>query len=210
MTTKFQITNWLSETEINTLNELIKVSKVSVDLNIINKIEKNKYLSAKSKSELYDYAKSKDIEIEKLKKEIEELKKEKKSGLGSISPDNSIVVKLKENIVKLRKENEKLKEEKKSWGCDGVFSEEDIEEEIERLREKNEDLEKENEQIECRWRDTCDNLKKEIKELEKENEKLNTRIQRRDKRLSEYKKKSKSPEKKISHPEIDSETGIQF
>lgn len=286
MTTKYQITNWFTEAQINTLNYLIeednknkekyglevKESEDYVELNIINPIKKNKYLSAKNKSELYDYAKSKDIEIERLKKEIQELKKKKISGLGSISPDNTIIVKLKTSIQKLQekikdweydyekleenckilnedilsltkenKENEKyIKElEKENEGkgeelCDFDDIEFNLKEEIEKLK-KNEKL---NELSEERYETTILELKKEIKELEeengeyeyvenqskikiselkKENEKLNIRIQRREKTLKEYQKKSKSPEKKIkspekkiNHSEIDCETGLQY
>ena len=230
MTTKYQITNHFTEEEINTIKNLIKVSKVSVSLNIISPSEKNKYLSAKNKSELYDYAKSKDIEIERLKKEIQELKKKKISGLGSISPDNTIIVKLKTSI-------QKLQEKIKDWEYDYEKLEENckiLNEDILSLTKENKEnekyikeLEKENEdkgEELCDFDDIEFNLKKENEKLKKdnhaftqmslslkeENEKLNIRIQKYLTSLKQYQKKSKSPEKKNNHSEIDCETGLQY
>jgi len=236
MTTKYQISNHFTEEQINTIKELIKVSKFSVSLNIISPSEKNKYLSAKNKSELYDYAKSKDIEIQKLKEEFCEKLKLMKEKIKELEEDckvlNEDILSLtKEHkerekyITKLENENEdkceelcnfddieinlkeeikKLKENIKIYegNCDFISIEE-LEEQIERLKEKNEKNEKLNEINE-------ESLKDTIQELKKENEKLNIRIKRREKTIKEYEKKSKSPEKKISHSQIDCETGLQY
>ena len=193
---QYKIMNTFTEEEVKYIQKKMKGYDCEIKYNSFNEINK-KYLTRQTKQELYDTCVAQ-------KKEIEELKKEKKSGLGSISPDNTMLQKYKEKCIELKKENDKLLKvaegknkiyDRELFEDNKEFAEENLEL-LAAVKEREEYIENVSE-IVRKLDKIMEEQKKEIEDLKQINEGISEELEEAEEKNQKYDKEIETIEDKL-------------
>jgi len=193
---QYKIMNTFTEDECKYIQKKMKGYGCEIKYSSFNEINK-KYLSRQTKQELYDTC-------EAQKKEIEKLKKEPKSGLGSISPDNSLLQKYKKKCIELKKENEKLLKvaegknkiyDRELFDDNKEFAEENLEL-LEGVKERDEYIERVQDLVRSLDK-IMESQKKELEDLKQINEGISEELEKAEEQNEKYDKEIETIEDKL-------------